>query len=105
MVKFSDTVNNKVTMELDTAELTPAQVRTLKTINTLLAQLAKTTIESEFFENSAEVMRLCASIVQQANFPMAHKGEKIPYAHQALEYALDVVQEQMMKAKIVNYDN
>ena len=105
MVRFSENTAGKVTAEFDSKDLDPANVRLIKSLNTLLFQLLRTTEEAEFFNNSAEVLRMCAAIIQQSKFPTAHKSDKVPYAHQALEFAMDLLQEQMLKAKIINYDN
>lgn len=96
----------KLVIELDTSELTAAQIRTLRTVNTVLIHLLVTKEEGEFFENSSELMRLCATIIKQASFPHeSHKKNKIAYADQALEYSLDNLHEQINTSKIISYDN
>ncbi len=98
--------NQKLIIELDTSELTNAQVRMIRSLNTVLAQLLLTNDESEFFENSSELMRLCASLIKQATFPhQSLKKTKTPYADQALEYSLDNLQENINAEKIISYDN
>ena len=96
---------SKVQIELDATEMTPAQIRMIKTINVMLAQVITTEDESEYFEKSAEAMRLCASLVKQAHFATDLQFDGIPYADQALEYSMDVLFEHMNNAKVVQYDN
>ena len=46
---------------------------------------------------------MCA-IIQQSKFPKLHKNDKVSFAHCALEYSMDLLQEQM-QSKNYNYDN
>ena len=49
---------------------------------------------------------MCASIIKQARFTEQLKGkDNIPYAQQALEYSMDVLNEYITNAKVVSYDN
>lgn len=94
-----------ISLKIDITELTPAQVRLIKTINALLISVMTTESEKEFFEDSAEFMRYCASLIKQSCFAEMMKNEKIPYADQALEYSMDILQENMSSSRIVSYDN
>lgn len=95
-----------VKIEVDASELSPQQVRLVKTLNTMLAAIMVTESEEEYFEGSAELLRMCASIIKQAKFNEFSKGTNtIPYAQQALEYAVDILQEHMTASKVVSYDN
>ena len=96
---------NNLTIEIDTTEMTQAQVRMLKTLNAVLSHVLVTENESEFFENSAEAMRICASLLKKANFTSDMVANDIPYAEQVLEYSLDVLQEHITNSKVVSYDN
>ena len=97
---------NQITIDIDTRGLTPAQVRLIRSINTLLLHVVKTDDESEFFDGSAEFMRQCASLIKQSYFANELKGlEDISYAEQALEYSMDLLNECMEVAKVVQYDN
>jgi hypothetical protein len=95
----------KIFIEVDTTEMTAAQVRMLKTLNSLISHVLVTENEGEFFDNAAEVMRMAASLIKQANFTTDMKGNDIPYAEQVLEFSIDVLQEHMSQAKVVSYDN
>lgn len=95
----------KIFIEIDTTEMTAAQVRMLKTLNSLISHVLVTESEAEFFDNSAEALRLAASLIKQANFTTDMKGNDIPYAEQVLEFSIDVLQEHMSQSKVVSYDN
>ena len=98
--------DNKISFEIEAAELSPAQVRQIKTLLTLVTHATKTDKEDEFFNVSAEAMRLCASLIKQGNFPRLYaENGSIPYDQQAIEYAIDIVQEQISKSQVVSYDN
>ncbi|MCR9203437.1 MAG: hypothetical protein NXH75_02600 [Halobacteriovoraceae bacterium] len=96
---------NKITIEIDTTEMTAAQIRMLKTLNSVLSHVLVTENEGEFFDNSAEAMRICASLLKKANFTEDMVANNIPYAQQVLEYSIDVLQDHMEQAKVVSYDN
>jgi len=100
------TLEDCLTMEIDTRGLTPAQVRLIRSINSLLLHVMKTSDESEFFDGSAEFMRLCASLIKQSFFAnQLNANEDISYAAQALEYSMDMLQEFVEEQKVVQYDN
>ena len=95
-----------IQFRFDPKGLTPDQVRLLRSINTMLAHLLTTDEEEEFFEGSAELLRMCASIIKQSRITERMKSEtSIPYADQALEYSMDMLQEYMTAKKVVIYDN
>lgn len=95
-----------IRIEIDGSELTPNQVRLIRSLNTMLAHVILTDNEEEYFEGSAEFMRMCAALIKQAKFTEALKDQSnIPYAQQALEYSMDVLQEYVTASKVVAYDN
>ena len=95
-----------IKIEIDGSELTPQQVRLVKSLNTMLSHLLITENEEEYFEGSAELMRMCAALIKQARFTEELKDQSnIPYAQQALEYSVDVLQDYVTASKVVNYDN
>ncbi len=101
----SKTHKDKITIEIDTTEMTPAQVRLIKSLNHMLVHVIRAEEEGEFFDGSAEFMRMCAAIIKQAKFPDTWASDSIPYADQALEYSMDIVQEFMSNSNVVTYDN
>ena len=95
-----------IKIEIDGSELTPQQVRLIKSINAMLAHVLVTQNEEEYFEGSAEFLRMCAALIKQAHFTEKLKGvDNIPYAQQALEYSIDVLQEYLSNSKVITYDN
>lgn len=95
-----------VKIEIDGSELTPQQIRLIKSLHTMLTHVLLTENEEEYFEGSAEFMRMCAALIKQARFTEELKDQSnIPYAQQALEYSVDVLQEYVTASKVVTYDN
>jgi hypothetical protein len=95
----------KINISIDVTELNDAQVRLIRTINTMLTHVMSTEEEDEFFDSSAELMKLMGTAVKQANFnSYMKKINSIPYAEQALEFSLDSFTENMQK-KIIDFDN
>lgn len=95
-----------IKIEIDGSELSPQQIRLIKSLNTMLTHVLMTEEEEEYFEGSAEFMRMCAALIKQARFTEALKDQSnIPYAQQALEYSVDVLQEYVTASKVVTYDN
>jgi ATP-dependent helicase/DNAse subunit B len=95
-----------IKIEIDGSDFTPQQVRLIRSLNTMLAHVMVTDNEEEYFEGSAEVMRMCAALIKQAHFTDKLKGvDNISYAQQALEYSMDVLQEYVSSSKVVTYDN
>lgn len=93
-------------IKLDVEELSPSQVRLIKTINTLLVQVLTAPDEAEFFDGSSEFMRTCAGAIKQSNFTETLKGKDgIPYADQALEFSLDSISDDIQNSKLINFDN
>ena len=89
-----------VLIELNGLELKAAQLRLIKTLNNTILQAITTDNEREYFNNSAEIIRLCASLIQQSNF----KDTKIASNKQALEFSIDTLLEYMDKGLVVTYD-
>ena len=96
----------KLNIEIDTNGLTDSQVRLIRSLNAMLAHVLLTEDESEFFDGSGEFMRMCAALIKQSHFTEKLAAQdNIPYAEQALEYAVDVLSEHMTLSKVVQYDN
>jgi len=100
------TKNQVIRIEIDGSDLTPQQIRLIKSLNTMLTHVMVTDNEEEYFEGSAEFMRMCASLIKQAHFTEKLKGiDNVPYAQQALEYSMDVLNEYVTNSKLITYDN
>ncbi len=95
---------HKLNLSIDTTNMKAEQIRLIRSINFLMSQALTTNNEGEFFESSAELMRLCASMIKLAHFANNNRGD-IPYAEQALEYSLEVLQDQISAADVLKYDN
>ncbi len=98
--------SDKVKIEIDTKEMTPQQIRLLRTLNTLMVHVLHAEDEEQYFEGSAELIRVAASLITQAKFnEETKKHTSIPYAQQVLEYSMDILSEYMEDQKVVAYDN
>ena len=92
-------------IELDTHGLNPQTIRQLKSFINMITHVLTTDNEGEYFDGSAEAIRLCASLIKQARFvDEASFKSSIPYEEQALEYSLDVLAEHIAKSKVISYD-
>jgi len=106
MSLFRTKKEQSISLEIDVTDLTESQIRLIRSINTMLNHVVTTDSEDEFFEGSAEFMRMCASLIKQARFATELKGANdIPYADQALEYSMDVLHEHILRSKVVHFDN
>ena len=90
-------------MKLHTEGLTTTQVRLVKSIHALLANVVSSEDESEYFESSAELLRKTAELIKHSNFALENKG--MSYGDQAVEFAVDTLNESMDGNKIQNLDN
>ncbi len=95
-----------IKVEFDTTELNSSQIRLIKSICSMLNHTVTTDDESEYFDGSAELMRMVASAVKQANFTTEwNENQEIPYAQQALEFCVDSIADQMYSDDIIKHDN
>ncbi len=93
-------------LKMKTAGFNQAQIRLLKSLFCILHHTITTSDESQFFSGSAESLKICATLVKQSEF-IAHLRDSndVPYAEQALEYSIDILQESMGSSKLVRCDN
>lgn len=103
----TQTKQKEVKLTLNAEELSPNQVRLIRGINQLLTTVLTSHDEAEYFNSSAELMKLVASAVKQANFgtAMVAGDEAIAYTQQALEFSLDLLSEHIEENKVITYDN
>ena len=98
--------NKKIPKGIDIEEFKPEQARLIRSILVVISSLLQAKEEDVFFNNSAELIRLSASLVKQSDFTKNLKiKNNIPFSEQALEYSLDVLQECMNTESIVVHDN
>ena len=95
--------HNILTIELNTCKLNPAHIRMIKTLNLLIEHVLTTYNENDYFEGSAEIIRISASLIKQANFNY-NTDENVPYSEQSLEFSLEILQEYIERSKVINYD-
>lgn len=93
-------------LEYDTTLLSPQQIRLIRTLSASLEQLLETDNEEEFFECSAELLKLSAKAIKISHFAEQVKGtDKESYLDQAVEYSLDSVEDGLENHKILTFDN
>ena len=97
--------DSKINFEIETKDLCPAQVRLYRRLVSNVVQVMTTKDENNYFAGSADLMRLAAAIIKQSNFSAEVSTENIPYGEQALEYSVEVLQDQISASKVVTYDN
>lgn len=90
-------------IKFSTEELTPTQVRLLKSIHALMSHVLSAEDESEYFDTSAELLRKTAELIKHADF--AQKNKAISYGDQAVEFAVDFLSETIDSNGIHNIDN
>ncbi len=90
-------------VKFDTDGLTPAQVRLIKNIHSLLAGVLTSEDEGEYFETSADLMKKAAELIKHANFAIHNK--QMAYGDQAVEFAVDTLNETIDESKLQNIDN
>ena len=92
----------ELTMKLNVEGLTPTQIRLIKSIHSLLANVVSSEDEAEYFEMSAELMKKAAEVIKNSQFALDHK--EMAYGNQAVEFAVDSLNEQMEDG-LNNFDN
>ncbi|MBA2403765.1 MAG: hypothetical protein H0V66_03260 [Bdellovibrionales bacterium] len=95
--------NKELLLKINIEELTPTQVRLLKTVTSLLTNVMASDEESEYFEMSAELMRKVAETIKHADF--ANQNKDMDYGNQAVEFAVDFLNESMDQNSVRNIDN
>ena len=95
--------NKELLLKLNTEGLNATQVRLVKSIHSLLANVLASDEESEYFETSAELLKKTAELIKHANF--ANQNKAIAYGNQAVEFSVDSLNESMDENKIQNLDN
>jgi len=90
-------------LKMETEGLSTTQIRLIKNIHSLLAAVVTSEEEGEYFEASAELVKKAAELIKHSNFPITNKN--ISYGDQAVEFAVDSVNESMNENKMNNFDN
>lgn len=79
-------------IKLNTEDLSPTQVRLVKTINAMMAHVLTCEEESEYFEASGELLRKFGELVKASHF--AVQNTEMDYGDQAVEFAVDFLNEE-----------
>lgn len=90
-------------LKMDTETMSPTQIRLVKSIHALLANVLSSEEEGEYFETSAELMKKTAELIKHSSFATSHKN--MSYGEQAVEFAVDTLNESLDENKIQNLDN
>ena len=84
--------DNKLVTEFNTTELSNEKIRLLKAVMSEIDSTIHSDCESRFFNHSAELMRLCAAVIQSSKFVEMHQRDsEIPFHDQAIEYSIDIL--------------
>ena len=90
-------------IKINVEELSPTQVRLIKSMNALISHVLTADEEGEYFDCSAELMRKTAEIIKHAQFPL--QGKQMAYGEQAVEFAVDFLNESIDQKNLGNIDN
>jgi hypothetical protein len=93
----------ELSLKMNTEGLSPVQIRLIKSIHALMANVLASEEESEYFDASAELMKKTAELIKHASF--ATDNNTISYGVQAVEFAVDTLNESLDENKIQNLDN
>ena len=91
---------SELTITLNTEELTPEQVRLLKAMSALMTNVLAADEESEYFEASAQLMKKAADLIRKSHF--ARDNKEMPYGEQAVEYAVDFLNETLSGSEFID---
>lgn len=94
--------NKNLNLAIDTTELNELQVRLIKRVVSMLDHTMHTDEEADYFESSAELLRIVAQAVKFANFTKGHK--EIEFGEQALQYCVDRLADQIYEDTLVKHD-
>lgn len=92
-------------LKIDTFDLNNSQVRLLKHINTLLVHVLSAEDEAEYFEISAELIKQTATLIKTSNYLSGSAAQKNMIAQQAVEYAIDFLNEKLSEENSILLDN
>ena len=93
----------ELVIKLNVEEMTPRQVRLVKSITSLLTNVVSADEEGEFFDSSSELFKKVAELVKHSQF--AESNRNINYGEQAVEYSVDNLNEAIEGRNLHNIDN
>ncbi len=90
-------------IKLNVEELSPTQIRLIKSVNSLMAHVLIAEEESEYFDAASELLKKAAELIKQAEF--STKNNDMNYGEQAVEFAVDFLNEALNEGKLGSIDN
>ncbi|MES2528914.1 MAG: hypothetical protein V4598_17640 [Bdellovibrionota bacterium] len=93
----------EIVIKLNVEDMSPTQVRLLKNITSLLANVVCADEESEYFDTSSELFKKVAELVKHSQF--AESNRKMNYGDQAVEYSVENLNETLDSRNLHNIDN
>jgi len=95
--------NKELLIKINVEEMTPTQIRLIKNITSLLTSVLSSDEEGEYFELSSELLRKSAELIKHSDF--ANLNSDMSYGDQAVEFAIDFINESLELGKMHNIDN
>jgi hypothetical protein len=95
--------DKELIIKLNVEELTSTQIRLIKSMNALIANVLTCDEEAEYFEVSAQLMRKTAEIIKHSGY--ANHNNDMSYGEQAVEFAIDFLNEEIENGTNTNVDN
>ncbi len=95
--------NKELLIKINVEEMTPTQVRLIKNVTSLLTSVLSSDEESEYFELSSELLKKTAELIKHSDF--ANMNAEMSYGDQAVEFAIDFINESLELNKMHNIDN
>lgn len=95
--------NKELMIKINVEEMTPTQIRLIKNVTSLLTSVLSSDEESEYFEMSSELLRKTAELIKHSDF--ANMNSEMSYGDQAVEFAIDFINESLETNKMHNIDN
>ena len=98
-----DGKKKEILVKFSTDDLTPHQIRLIKNVHSLLAAVLTSEEEGEYFDASADLMKKTAELIKCSNFGINNKT--MSYGVQAVEFAVDSLNESLENNTTENMDN
>ena len=95
--------NKEIVLKINIDAMTPTQVRLLKNVTSLLTSVLSSDEEGEYFEMSSELLRKTAELIKHSDYATMNKD--MSYGDQAVEFAIDFLNEILDEQKNHNLDN
>jgi hypothetical protein len=95
--------SSEIVIKLNVEELSPTQIRLIKSVHSLIAHVLVADDEAEYFDAGAALLRKSAELIKHSSFATSNKD--ISYGDQAVEYAVDFLNEILGEQKLNSIDN